>query len=106
MDIQIVSNLFSNTIQTLDILGVEPDFREELMRAKEKLLPLRIGRWGQLQEWKEDLDDPENKHRHLSHLFALYPGKQISTLETPELATAAKTSLEARGNEGTGWSIG
>lgn len=106
MDIQIVSNLFSNTIQTLDILGVEPDFRAELIRAKKKLLPLRIGRWGQLQEWKEDLDDPENKHRHLSHLYALYPGKQISILETPELATAAKTSLVARGNEGTGWSIG
>lgn len=106
MDIQIVWNLFSNTIQTLDILGIEPDFKAELMRAKEKLLPLRIGRWGQLQEWKEDLDDPENNHRHLSHLFALYPGKQISVLETPKLAAAARTSLVARGNEGTGWSIG
>ena len=106
MDIQIVWDLFSNTIQTLDILGIEPDFREELIHAKEKLLPLRIGRWGQLQEWKEDVDDPENKHRHLSHLYALYPGQQISILEKPELAEAAKTSLVARGNEGTGWSIG
>lgn len=106
MDIQIVWDLFSNTIQALDILGIEPDFKAELSRAKEKLLPLRIGRWGQLQEWKEDLDDPENKHRHLSHLFALYPGNQISALETPELAEAARTSLVARGNEGTGWSIG
>lgn len=106
MDIQIVWNLFSNTIQALDILGIEPDFKAELTLAKEKLLPLRIGSWGQLQEWKEDLDDPENKHRHLSHLFALYPGKQISALETPELAEAARTSLVARGNEGTGWSIG
>lgn len=106
MDIQIVWDLFTNTIQALDILGTEPDFKAELTRAKEKLLPLRIGRWGQLQEWKEDLDDPENKHRHLSHLFALYPGKQISALETPDLAKAARTSLVARGNEGTGWSIG
>lgn len=106
MDIQIVWDLFSNTIQALDILGIEPDFKAELTRAKEKLLPLRIGSWGQLQEWKEDLDDPDNKHRHLSHLFALYPGKQISALETPELAEAARTSLVARGNEGTGWSIG
>ncbi len=106
MDIEIVWSLFSNTIHALDILGIEPDFKEELIRAKEKLLPLRVGRWGQLQEWKEDLDDPENKHRHLSHLFALYPGKQISILETPALAEAAKTALVARGNEGTGWSIG
>ena len=106
MDIQIVWDLFTNTIQALDILRIEPDFKAELISAKEKLLPLRIGRLWQLQEWKEDLDDPENKHRHLSHLFALYPGKQISTIKTPELAEAARKSLVARGNEGTGWSIG
>ena len=106
MDIQIVWDLFSNTIAALEVLDIDPTFKNELVQAKSKLLPLRIGRWGQLQEWKEDVDDPENKHRHLSHLFALHPGKQISTLETPKLAEAAKTSLIARGNEGTGWSIG
>ena len=106
MDIQIAWNLFSNTIKALEVLDVDPDFKQELTEAKNKLLPLKIGRWGQLQEWKEDVDDPENKHRHLSHLFALHPGNQISLLETPELAEAAKKSLIARGNEGTGWSIG
>lgn len=106
MDIEIVWDLFSNTIQALEILKTDEAFKEELIAAREKLLPLQIGRWGQLQEWKEDVDDPENKHRHLSHLFALHPGNQISVVETPELAEAAKISLIARGNEGTGWSIG
>ena len=106
MDIQIAWDLFNNTIQALEELDIEPEFKQQLIKAKEKMLPLQIGRWGQLQEWKEDVDDPENKHRHLSHLYALHPGNQISILETPELAEAAKTSLIARGNEGTGWSIG
>ena len=105
MDIEIVSNLFNNTIKALEVLKIDHTFKQELTTALEKLLPLKIGRWGQLQEWKEDLDDPQNKHRHLSHLFALFPGYQISLIETPELAEAAKTSLIARGNEGTGWSI-
>lgn len=106
MDIEMVWDLFSNTIEALDVLEIDQAFKEELIAARGKLLPLQIGRWGQLQEWKEDVDDPENKHRHLSHLFALHPGSQISVVETPELAEAAKTSLIARGNEGTGWSIG
>ena len=105
MDIQIVWDLFNNTIKALDVLKIDAAFKQELMTAKEKLLPLKIGRWGQLQEWKEDHDDPENKHRHLSHLFALHPGQQINPLTTPELASAAETSLKARGNQGTGWSI-
>ena len=106
MDLEMVWDLFNNTIKALGVLDIDQDFKQELIAAKEKLLPLKIGRWGQLQEWKEDIDDPENKHRHMSHLFALHPGSQISVLETPELAKAAKTSLIARGNEGTGWSIG
>ncbi len=105
MDIEIVWDLFNNTIKALSVLDIDHDFKKELVTAKEKLLPLKIGKWGQLQEWKEDLDDPDNKHRHLSHLYALHPGNQISMLETPELAEAARTSLIARGNEGTGWSI-
>ncbi len=105
MDIEMAWDLFNNTIKALEILKIEESFKQELIQAKEKLLPLKIGKWGQLQEWKEDLDDPENKHRHLSHLFALHPGNQISISKTPELAEAARTSLIARGNEGTGWSI-
>ena len=105
MDVEIAWDLFNNTIKALNVLEVDPEFKKELIKAKENLVPLRIGRWGQLQEWKEDLDDPENKHRHLSHLYALHPGNQINMIETPELAEAARTSLIARGNQGTGWSI-
>jgi alpha-L-fucosidase 2 len=65
---------------------------------------IRIGSWGQLQEWKEDLDDPKNEHRHISHLFALHPGHQIDAHKTPELLQAARTTLNARGDGGTGWS--
>ena len=105
MDIQIVWELFDKTIKALEVLKIDEAFKQELSIAKDKLLPLKIGRWGQLQEWKEDVDDPENKHRHLSHLFALHPGNQINIDQTPRLAEAAKTSLVARGDEGTGWSI-
>ncbi len=106
MDIQIVHDLFTNTIEAAKILEVDTDFREQLESILSELLPLRIGRWGQLQEWKEDLDDPDNKHRHVSHLYALYPGNQINMLETPKLAEASRVSLNARGDEGTGWSLG
>ncbi len=105
MDIQIVQDLFSNCIAACEILGIDDEFKCRVVAAKEKLLPLKIGRWGQLQEWKEDVDDPENKHRHVSHLFALHPGNQITPERTPELAEAAKVSLEARGDDGTGWSL-
>lgn len=105
MDIQIAWDLFSNCIHACEVLEMDEEFKQELIQAKNKLLPLKIGKWGQLQEWKEDLDDATNKHRHVSHLFALHPGKQISVLETPKLAEAAKVSLEARGDDGTGWSI-
>ena len=99
-------DLFTNCINACETLGIEDEFKQKVALAKSKLLPPQIGKWGQLQEWKEDVDDPENKHRHISHLFALYPGKQISIDKTPELAEAAKVSLNARGDEGTGWSLG
>lgn len=104
MDIQIVWDLFTHCILASEIVK-DTTFGTQLKEAKSKLLPLKIGRWGQLQEWKEDRDDPNNKHRHVSHLYALYPGRQVSRLQTPELAEAAKVSLNARGDEGTGWSI-
>ncbi|WP_308375593.1 glycoside hydrolase family 95 protein [Microbulbifer sp. RZ01] len=102
MSQQIVFDLLSNTRDAAELLG-DAAFARQLDDTLEKLDPgLRIGSWGQLQEWKADLDDPENHHRHVSHLFALYPGDQIAP--TPELVKAARTSLEARGDAGTGWS--
>ncbi len=106
MDIQIAWDIFNNCIEASEILGEDKAFRKELETARKKLLPLKIGKWGQLQEWKEDLDDPNNKHRHVSHLYALYPGNQINQAETPKLTEAARVSLNARGDDGTGWSIG
>ncbi|WP_150452150.1 glycoside hydrolase family 95 protein [Arenibacter lacus] len=106
MDIQIAWDIFSNCISATEVLGEDKEFSEKLIKAKAQLLPLRIGNWGQLQEWKEDVDDPNNKHRHVSHLYALYPGDQINSIQTPKLLDAARVSLNARGDDGTGWSIG
>ncbi|SIR10996.1 glycoside hydrolase family 95 protein [Maribacter ulvicola] len=106
MDLQIVWDLFTNCLRACEILDIKDNFYNEVKEARSKLLLPKIGKWGQLQEWKEDVDDPESKHRHISHLFALYPGHQISLEKTPNLAKAAKVSLEARGDEGTGWSLG
>ncbi len=106
MDIQIAWDIFTNCIKACEVLDADHEFKKELIEAKSNLLPLKIGKWGQLQEWKEDRDDPNNKHRHVSHLFALYPSDQVNLKDTPELSEAAKVSLIARGDEGTGWSIG
>lgn len=105
MDHQIAWDLLNNCIAASEILDIDKDFRNEAVNIRDKISPPTIGSWGQLQEWKEDVDDPESKHRHVSHLFALHPGKQISLHKTPELAEAAKVSLNARGDEGTGWSL-
>jgi len=105
MDQQIVFELFENTIAATQVLGIDATFRDTLQAKLAKLDPgLRVGKWGQLQEWKEDWDNPKDHHRHVSHLFALHPGRAISPAQTPELAKAAKKSLEARGDGGTGWS--
>jgi alpha-L-fucosidase 2 len=105
MSQQIVWDLFTNTVEAAGILGGDEAFRREVRAALSNLDPgIRIGSWGQLQEWKADLDDPNDEHRHVSHLFALHPGAQISALEDPALATAAEVSLGARGDGGTGWS--
>ncbi|MFD1150262.1 glycoside hydrolase family 95 protein [Saccharothrix hoggarensis] len=104
MSQQIVRQLFANVVSTADDVG-DTAFGAEVRAALDRLDPgTRIGSWGQLQEWKDDLDDPGNTHRHVSHLFALFPGNAISPLRTPDLAAAAKTSLTARGDGGTGWS--
>ncbi|NGO76572.1 glycoside hydrolase family 95 protein [Streptomyces sp. YC504] len=103
MSQQIVHELFTNTLEAARTLGDDRAFRDELAAALERLDPgLRIGSWGQLQEWKTDLDDPADEHRHVSHLYALHPGRQIAPGST--WAEAAKVSLTARGDGGTGWS--
>jgi alpha-L-fucosidase 2 len=104
MSQQIVYDLFRNTAEAAQLLG-EDGFARELGAALARLDPgLRVGAWGQLQEWKEDLDDPHDDHRHVSHLYAVYPGEQIDALEDAALAEAARVSLDARGDGGTGWS--
>ncbi|MBS0196397.1 MAG: glycoside hydrolase family 95 protein [Planctomycetes bacterium] len=103
-DQEIVYDLFTNTTEAADVLGDDGEFRDHIAGLRDKLLKPKIGRWGQLQEWEQDKDDPKDDHRHVSHLFALYPGRQISRATTPELAEAARVSLQARGDRSTGWS--
>ena len=104
MDHQIIRNLFTNTIEVAEILNVDSDFAAELKAKQSKIAPNQIGKHGQLQEWFEDKDDPENTHRHVSHLWGLHPGNEIHPLTTPELAEACKVTLSHRGDGGTGWS--
>ena len=106
MDMSIIRELFTETIKASQFLNLDENFRKELISAKEKLYPFHIGQYGQLQEWFKDWDDPNDKHRHISHLFGLYPGNEITLNETPELAAAAKQSLIHRGDVSTGWSMG
>jgi alpha-L-fucosidase 2 len=104
-DQQIVWDLFSNYIEAADTLGRDKIYRDKVAAMRDKLVGPKIGKWGQLQEWMTDRDDPKDTHRHVSHLFAVYPGRQISPTTTPELAAAAKKSLKARGDVSTGWSM-
>ncbi len=103
-DQQLVWDLFTNTIEASEILHVDEELREKLAAMRSRLLGPQIGSWGQLQEWMVDRDDPKDQHRHLSHLIAVHPGRQISPLTTPELAEAARVSMNARGDGATGWS--
>jgi alpha-L-fucosidase 2 len=107
MDSQILRDLFANCVEAARILGRDPEFRASCASARARLPPDRIGKAGQLQEWLEDWDMevPERDHRHVSHLYALFPSEQISLRRTPELAAAAKKSLELRGDLSTGWAI-
>jgi alpha-L-fucosidase 2 len=105
MDHQIAWDLLNNCVKAAKILGINDEFTQQAASKRDRICKPRIGRWEQLQEWKEDLDDPKNTHRHVSHLFALHPGHQINPVTTPELAQAARVSLDARGDEGTGWSL-
>src|SRR6185369_14753622 len=96
MDEQIIWDLFTNCMETSAILGKDTDFAERLQSARSRLAPPQTGKHGQLQEWIEDFDEPEPGHRHMSHLFALHPGRQITLRDTPALAKASRVSLERR----------
>jgi len=104
-DQQIIYDLFTNYIESADALGIDKAYRDHIADLRAHLLKPKIGKWGQLQEWETDRDDPKDQHRHVSHLFGLHPGREISTIKTPELAKAAKVSLLARGDASTGWSM-
>jgi alpha-L-fucosidase 2 len=106
MDNQLLFDLFTKTINTAEILNLDKEFVGKVKTALNRIAPMQIGKWGQLQEWLYDWDNPKDTHRHVSHLYGLYPSSQISPFRTPELFSAAKTSLIARGDESTGWSMG
>ena len=102
-DQQIVHDLFTNTIEAATALNTDTFYKNQLSQKRNRLLGPQIGKWGQLQEWMDDVDDPTDRHRHHSHMFAVHPGRQIDPLSTPEWAKAALVSLNARG-ESQGWS--
>jgi len=104
MDHQIIRDLFANTIEAATLLGSDDELCATLRRIRARIAPNQVGKHGQLQEWLEDKDDPKNDHRHCSHLWAVFPGHEITPLSTPDLAAAARQSLLFRGDGGTGWS--
>jgi len=100
-DQQLVWDLFQNYLDAAKALNIDPAYQEKVADMQTRLAPNKIGKWGQLQEWQEDRDNPDDQHRHTSHLFAVYPGRQISPTQTPDLAKAAILSLRSRsGNYG------
>ena len=105
MDMSIIWDLFTNVIDASKELNEDADFRNLIIAKRDKLFPLHIGKKGNLQEWYKDWEDVDPHHRHVSHLFGLYPGHEISPILTPAFANAAKKSLELRGDAGTGWSL-
>lgn len=105
MDNQLVFDLYSNVIRASEILNKDKSFADSLRILRDKLSPMRIGRFGQLQEWQEDWDDPDDTHRHVSHLYGAFPSNQISPYHTAALFDAARTSLIHRGDISTGWAM-
>jgi alpha-L-fucosidase 2 len=106
MDLEIIHDLLTHCIEACNILNQDKDFRDACQKALDKLAPIRISpTTGRIMEWAEDYKEKDPKHRHTSHLFGLHPGNQITMLGTPELAEAARKTLEGRGDGGTGWSL-
>lgn len=106
MDNQLAYDMLTRTALASQILGQDQDYQTKLISTARQIPPMQVGRYTQLQEWLEDLDDPKSDHRHVSHLYGLYPGNQISAYRTPQLFEAAANSLKYRGDFATGWSIG
>ncbi|MDP4208864.1 MAG: glycoside hydrolase family 95 protein [Bacteroidota bacterium] len=106
MDNQLVFDIFSIAVKAAEILKTDKELVAQIKEKMKRLAPMQIGQWGQLQEWMYDWDNPKDNHRHVSHLYGLFPSNQISPYRNPELFSAAKTSLVARGDESTGWSMG
>ena len=106
MDNQIAHDVLSQALYAARVLDCDADYQHKLQKAISMLPPMKVGRYGQLQEWREDLDDPHDEHRHISHLYGLYPSSQISPYKTPALWKAAGVTLKQRGDQATGWSLG
>lgn len=106
MDNQLIFDLWTSIIQATEILDIDQDYAVHLKERLKEMAPMQIGHWGQLQEWMFDWDDPKDVHRHVSHLYGLFPSNQISPYRTPNLFDAARTSLIHRGDPSTGWSMG
>lgn len=106
MDNQLAFDVFQNAIRASKILGVKAQFSDSLKQLLKQLPPTHIGKHGQLQEWLDDVDSPQDKHRYVSHLYGLFPSSQISPYRHPALFSAARTTLEHRGDVSTGWSMG
>ncbi len=106
MDNQIAHDVLAQTIEASIILNDDSLFRQKMQRALNMLPPMKVGQFGQLQEWREDMDDPKDQHRHISHLYGLYPSNQINPFTTNDLWKASGVTLNQRGDEATGWSLG
>lgn len=106
MDNQIVYDVFSSTIRAAEILKIDAAFTDTLRQMRKRLPPMHIGQHNQLQEWLDDIDDPQDHHRHISHLYGLFPSNQISAYRTPKLFAASRNTLLQRGDVSTGWSMG
>ncbi len=106
MDNQLVFDVFSNAVKAAEVLKIDHAFADTLKRMIKRLPPMQVGQYGQLQEWLQDWDKPNDKHRHISHLYGLFPSNQVSPYRNPELFDAARTSLVSRGDKSTGWSMG
>ncbi|MCR9063452.1 MAG: glycoside hydrolase family 95 protein [Cytophagales bacterium] len=105
-DIAMIKELFIDLLKSMEVLGIEDDFKSKIEQSLNRLRPYKVGAKGNLQEWYHDWDDAEPTHRHQSHLYGLHPGRHITVTENPELAAAAKRTLEIKGDETTGWSKG
>ena len=106
MDNQLIFDLFTHTIEASELVSPDADFTKKVKDALAKMAPMKVGKYSQLQEWQDDWDNPKDNHRHVSHLYGLFPSNQISPIKTPELFEAAKQSLIYRTDESTGWSMG